>query len=498
MGTLYYGDNLDILRRCLKDESVDLVYLDPPFNSAQNYNAFFHEKDGTDAASQIHAFEDTWHWDIETKKAYDAVTEQPGKVSDVMQAFYTFLGGNDMMAYLTMMSSRLVELRRVLKSTGSLYLHCDPTASHYLKLLCDSIMGKENFRNEIIWPRTNAHNIASNHFSRVHDTIFFYSKTEDYLWNHQYAEFSPQQLDRYFPDPETGRLCTGQDLTMTGNPERNFEWRGTTPAPNRGWGLSLEELEKLWAQGLILKKKDGTPRLDGRKVFLDEKKGKPVIDVWTDIERIGNTSTERLGYPTQKPVALLERIILASTNPGGLVLDPFCGCGTTIDAAEKNGRDWIGIDVTQLAISLIKNRLQDTYGSRLKFVSGTAPHSSPSPPQKEERAGERRPMVSESAIRNPQSAVDQSLVTSAATEMGSRTSTVRIIGEPTTPNEAATLAEDDKYQFQLWRSASSARGPSSRRKARTTALTAKSFSATTPKPPNRSKSSFKSKAARPA
>ena len=449
MGTLYYGDNLDILRRCLKDESVDLVYLDPPFNSAQNYNAFFHEKDGTDAASQIHAFEDTWHWDIETKKAYDAVTEQPGKVSDVMQAFYTFLGGNDMMAYLTMMSSRLVELRRVLKSTGSLYLHCDPTASHYLKLLCDSIMGKENFRNEIIWPRTNAHNIASNHFSRVHDTIFFYSKTEDYLWNHQYAEFSPQQLDRYFPDPETGRLCTGQDLTMTGNPERNFEWRGTTPAPNRGWGLSLEELEKLWAQGLILKKKDGTPRLDGRKVFLDEKKGKPVIDVWTDIERIGNTSTERLGYPTQKPVALLERIILASTNPGGLVLDPFCGCGTTIDAAEKNGRDWIGIDVTQLAISLIKNRLQDTYGSRLKFVSGTAPHSSPSPPQKEERAGERRPMVSESAIRNPQSAVDQSLVTSAATDEKG-TSTVRIIGEPTTPNEAATLAEEDKYQFQWW------------------------------------------------
>ena len=249
MGTLYYGDNLDILRRYLKDETVDLVYLDPPFNSAQNYNAFFHEKDGTDAASQIHAFEDTWHWDIETKKAYDAVTEQPGKVSDVMQAFYTFLGGNDMMAYLTMMSSRLVELRRVLKPTGSLYLHCDPTASHYLKLLCDAIFGKDNFRNEIIWNRTqctqHCFKITS---SRIHDTIFFYSKTEDYLWIHQYAEFSPQQLDRYFPDPETGRLCTGQDLTMTGNPERNFEWRGTKPPPNRGWGLSLEELEKLWCK----------------------------------------------------------------------------------------------------------------------------------------------------------------------------------------------------------------------------------------------------------
>ncbi|MGA2241545.1 MAG: DNA methyltransferase [Verrucomicrobiota bacterium] len=393
MGTLYYGDNLDILKRYLKDETVDLVYLDPPFNSAQNYNAFFHEKDGTDAASQIRAFEDTWHWDIETKKAYDAVTEQPGKVSDVMQAFFQFLGGNDMMAYLTMMSSRLVELRRVLKSTGSLYLHCDPTASHYLKLLCDAIMGKENFRNEITWPRTNAHNIASNHFSRIHDTIFFYSKTEDYLWNHQFAEFSPQQLDRYIPDPETGRLCTGQDLTMTGNPERNFDWRGTKPPPNRGWGLSLEELEKLWAQGLILKKKDGTPRLDGRKVFLDEKKGKPVSDIWTDVERIGNTSAERLGYPTQKPVALLERIIQASSNPGDVVLDPFCGCGTTIDAAEKLGRKWIGIDITQLATSLIKNRLRDTYGDKIEIIT---------------------------------------------------------VGEPVTPADASKLADEDKFQFQWW------------------------------------------------
>ena len=333
MGTLYYGDNLDILRRYLADETVDLVYLDPPFNSAQTYNAFFQEKDGTAAASQIKAFEDTWSWNQESEAVYRALTEQAGKVKEVLEAFMTFLGRNDMMAYLTMMAPRLVELRRVLKPTGSLYLHCDPTASHYLKLLLDAVMEKENFLNELIWPRTNSHNIASKHFSRVHDTIFLYSKSEDYLWNHQYAEFSPQQLDRYFPDPETGRLITGQDLTMTGNADRNFEWRGTKPAPNRGWGLSLEELEKLWKDGMILKKKDGTPRLDGRKVFLDEKKGKPVIDVWTDIERIGNTSAERLGYPTQKPVALLERIIQASSNPGDVVLDPFCGCGTTIDAA---------------------------------------------------------------------------------------------------------------------------------------------------------------------
>ncbi len=393
MGTLYYGDNLDIMRRYLKDETVDLVYLDPPFNSAQNYNAFFQKKDGSDAASQIRAFEDTWTWNQESQRVYEELILKPGKVSEVMQAFKTFLGTNDMMAYLAMMAPRLVELRRVLKPTGSLYLHCDPTASHYLKQLLDAIFGATNFKNEIIWPRTNAHNIASNHFSRIHDTIFLYGKSEDYLWNHQYGEFSPQQLDRYFSDPETGRLVTGQDLTMTGNPERNFEWRGTKPPPNRGWGLSLEVLEELWAKGLILKKKDGTPRLDGRKVFLDEKKGKPVSDVWSDIERIGNTAKERLGYPTQKPLALLERIVLASTNPGGLVFDPFCGCGTTIDAAEKNGRNWIGIDITQLATSLIKSRLRDTYGNQIEIIT---------------------------------------------------------IGEPTTPNEAATLAEQDKYQFQWW------------------------------------------------
>jgi DNA modification methylase len=393
MGTLYYGDNLDILRRYLKDETVDLVYLDPPFNSAQNYNAFFHEKDGSDAASQIRAFEDTWHWNVESEKTYQDLVTQPGKVSEVMQAFRTFLGANDMMAYLAMMAPRLVELRRALKSTGSLYLHCDPTASAYLKLILDAVFGPTAFKNEIIWPRTNAHNIASNHFSRIHDTIYFYAKTDDYLWNHQYGGFSPQQLGRYIPDPETGRLVTGQDLTMTGNPERNFEWRGTRPPPNRGWGLTLEGLEELWANGLILKKKDGTPRLDGRKVFLDEKRGKPVSDIWSEIERIGNTSRERLPYPTQKPVALLERILNASSNPGDLVLDPFCGCGTTIDAAEKLGRKWIGIDITQLATSLIKNRLRDTYGDQIEIIT---------------------------------------------------------VGEPVTPNEAYILAEQDKFQFQWW------------------------------------------------
>jgi site-specific DNA-methyltransferase (adenine-specific) len=422
MGTLYYGDKLDILLRYIKDETVDLVYLDPPFNSAQNYNAFFHEKDGTDAASQIHAFEDTWHWDIETKKAYDAVTEQPGKVSDVMQAFYTFLGGNDMMAYLTMMAPRLVELRRVLKSTGSLYLHCDPTASHYLKLLCDAILGKENFRNEIIWKRTTAKSLAFRNLPNNHDILLLYSKGENFLWNRPFIPYDLANLDektekKYCYKDSDGRRYTLGDLNNP-NPDRpnlTYEFLGH----RKVWRWTKDRMEAAYKAGIVVQPSPGAvPRV---KRYLDEQEGWPLDDVWEDISPLNSQAKERLGYPTQKPVALLERIILASSNPGGLVLDPFCGCGTTIDAAEKNGRDWIGIDVTQLAISLIKNRLQDTYGSRLKFVSGSEP---------------------EGRAALPRGQADQQV---SPTE-----SVVRIIGEPTTPNEAATLAEEDKFQFQWW------------------------------------------------
>jgi site-specific DNA-methyltransferase (adenine-specific) len=193
MGTLYYGDNLDILRRYLKDDTVDLVYLDPPFNSAQNYNAFFHEKDGTDAASQIRAFEDTWSWNEESQRVYQELTLQPGKVSEVMQAFRTFLGHNDMMAYLAMMAPRLVELRRVLKPSGSLYLHCDDVASHYLKILLDAIFGLENFQNDITWKRTTAHNDPKR-YGRITDRILFYSKTPEKAFNRIAGEYSALPL----------------------------------------------------------------------------------------------------------------------------------------------------------------------------------------------------------------------------------------------------------------------------------------------------------------
>lgn len=217
MGTLYYGDNLDILRRYLADASVDLVYLDPPFNSAQTYNAFFQEKDGTAAASQIKAFEDTWHWNLESLTAYNELTSQPGKVSEVMQAFRTFLGTNDMMAYLAMMAPRLVELRRVLKPTGSLYLHCDPTASHYLKLLLDAVFGTDNFRNEIIWKRTTAHSNVYSAYGDITDTIFFYTKGNDYTWNQQYHPFDRSELEEKFPNVDpNGRRWRSENMRNPG------------------------------------------------------------------------------------------------------------------------------------------------------------------------------------------------------------------------------------------------------------------------------------------
>ena len=247
MGTLYYGDNLDILRRYLKDETVDLVYLDPPFNSAQNYNAFFHEKDGTDAASQIRAFQDTWRWNQESQKVYEGLILQPGKVGEVMQSFHTFLGTNDMMAYLAMMAPRLVELRRVLKPTGSLYLHCDPTASHYLKLLLDAVFGHDKFRSEIIWKRTSAHSAAVR-WNDVHDTILFYSVSDTYVWNRVLIEHSDEYASRYKNEDARGRMWADYNLTGPGirHGDSGAEWRGFNPtAKGSHWKVNLSTVEAI-------------------------------------------------------------------------------------------------------------------------------------------------------------------------------------------------------------------------------------------------------------
>jgi len=359
MNYLYYGDNLDVLRRHVKDETVDLVYLDPPFNSNASYNVLFAEHNGTDSKAQIKAFEDTWHWDEVAAKAYADTVEGGGKVADALRAFRTFLGGSDMLAYLCMMAPRLVELRRVLKPTGSIYLHCDPTASHYLKMLMDAVFGPAGFRNEIVWKRTSAHSSAKR-YGPVHDLLLFYSKTQDYVWNPRYQPYGEAYLDVFFDqqDPD-GRRWKRADLTGAGvrHGETGKSWRGIdVTAKGRHWQFPPEVLDRLDGEGRVHwpAKESGMPRL---KQYPEDLPGVPLQDVWTDIRPMHNLAAERLGYPTQKPEALLERIIEASSGPGDVVLDPFCGCGTAVVVAENTGRQWIGVDITSLATTVIANRL---------------------------------------------------------------------------------------------------------------------------------------------
>jgi len=365
MNRLYYGDNLDVLRRHVGDESVDLVYLDPPFNSNANYNVLFVEKDGSRAASQIRAFEDTWRWDEGAVRVYHDVLEGGGQVAQAMLAFRTFLGDSDMLAYLAMMAPRLVELRRVLKPTGSLYLHCDPTASHYLKMLLDAIFGATNFRNEIVWRRVTAHSDAKK-WSPVVDVVFYYGKSDAVTWNTPFAPHEPQYLsDKYRHRDQRGIYRLDNMTSPNPRPNMMYEWKGHA-SPAKGWRYSKETMAKLDADGRIWypDEKAKRPQL---KRYLHESEGMVMGTVWDDIPPINSQAQERLGYPTQKPEALLERIISASSNEGDVVLDPFCGCGTTIAAAQKLGRQWIGIDITHLAITLIRSRLADVFAGVAQY-----------------------------------------------------------------------------------------------------------------------------------
>ncbi len=355
--TLFYDDNLTILREYIPDESVDLIYLDPPFNSNRNYNVLFKDESGSDSEAQITAFADTWRWNRAAEQTYhDLLIDGPEHVAKMFGALRDFIGTNEMMAYLVMMASRLVELHRVLKATGSLYLHCDPTADHYLKVLLDVIFSPKNFRNEITWQRTNAKGNASTRFATNHDTILCYTKSDKAIWNPQYTVHSQNYIDSFyrFVEPETGRKY-GLDNLANPNKDRpnlTYEFLGVT----RVWRWTRERMLEAYAKGLVLQSHPGgVPRL---KRYLDEQEGIPVGDVWTDIPPVQSQSKELLGYPTQKPLALLERIIAASSNPDDIILDPFCGCGTAIAAAQKLGRKWIGIDITHLSIALQKYRLE--------------------------------------------------------------------------------------------------------------------------------------------
>jgi site-specific DNA-methyltransferase (adenine-specific) len=378
MGTLYFGDNLNILREHIKDESVDLIYLDPPFNSKRAYNLLFKTPKGHVSDAQITAFEDTWHWGDQAEREFAELLHQSNtSVAETMQALRHFLGENDVMAYLTMMANRLVELRRVLKPSGSLYLHCDPTTSHYLKIVLDTVLGPQNFRNEIIWKRRTGSSSAvhqSNKFGVCTDSIFFYSKTDKAEIHPQYnfeADRYQEYIDKFFRHvDENGRRYRLDNLANPApRPNLMYEYKGYKP-PKNGWAISREKMEQWDKEGRLYFPKDKNGRIQ-RKRFLDELKGKPVQSLWDDIEPIGAQAAERLGYPTQKPLALLERIINASSNPGDLVLDPFCGCGTAVHAAQKLGRDWIGIDITHLAINLIEKRLKSAFPGITFEVFGT-------------------------------------------------------------------------------------------------------------------------------
>lgn len=421
---LYYGDNLDVMRRHIKDETVDLVYLDPPFNSNTNYNVLFAEKDGSKAASQIQAFSDTWTWNQESESVFAEIVTAGGRVADCLQAFRTFLGECDMLAYLVMMAPRLIELQRVMKSTASIYLHCDPTASHYLKMLMDAVFGPENFRNEIVWKRTTSKSLMTRKLPSNHDVILSYQASSDACWNADamFSEYDLNNLDekttsKYSHKDKDGRLYRLDNLC---NPNRNrpnltYEFLGITKV----WRWTKERMQKAHEDGFVIQPSPGA--VPCFKRYLDEQRGRPLDDVWNDISPLNSQAAERLGYPTQKPVALLERIIRSSCPEGGVVLDPFCGCGTTIAAAQALGRAWIGIDITHLAITLIKQRLKDSFG--IEQVVRTTP------------SGKGEP----------------SKVGEAAAEYGGVTKRpFCVLGEPTSEPDAAALAASDPYQFQWW------------------------------------------------
>jgi site-specific DNA-methyltransferase (adenine-specific) len=371
---LYYGDNLEILRRHIPDDSVDLIYLDPPFNSSATYNVLFKEPGGKSSQAQMSAFEDTWHWGLESERALQEIAASPiapAATKEFMSVLPNLVGKRtDMSAYLTMMAVRLIELRRVLRDTGSLYLHCDPTASHYLKLLLDTIFGPENFKNEIVWKRMTPSGFkGKTSIGRGHDVILNYSKSADFLFVPQFVSYSEQYLaERFNKIDDHGRRFKDEKI---------------------GTATSQATIDRLKAEGKIYYTSTGKLRI---KHYFDEIKGVPLDDVWSDIPPINSQAAERLGYPTQKPEVLLERIIQASSNEGDIILDPFCGCGTAVVAAQNLKRQWIGIDITHLAIGLMKWRLKNL-----------------TPPAK-----------------------------------------FSVVGEPKDLTGAQKLAEDDKYQFQWW------------------------------------------------
>jgi DNA modification methylase len=365
---IYYGDNLEVLRRYIRDESIDLCYIDPPFNSKRNYNQIYNNI-GKEDAAQAQAFIDTWTWDdnaniglAEIQSNYNGIFT--AQSIDLIDGLTKVLKKGSLLAYLVSMMVRIAEIHRVLKSTGSFYLHCDPTASHYLKLVIDAIFCVRggDYVNEITWKRTTAHNDAKRYGMNV-DIIFFYTKGVSYTWNPQYIIHGETYLKRFKKQDEDGRLWTDDNLTAKGlsGGGYEYEYKGAKSL----WRVPETTMKQLDIEGKLHFTKTGGIRL---KRYLDELKGISLQCLWDDISPINSQAAERLGYPTQKPEALLERIIKSSSNEGDVVLDAYCGCGTTVAVAQKFKRQWIGIDITYQSIALILKRLEDQDASALDNV----------------------------------------------------------------------------------------------------------------------------------
>jgi DNA modification methylase len=370
MNKLYYGDNLDVLRKFIKDESVDLCYIDPPFNSKRNYNQIYNNI-GTEDRAQAQAFMDTWTWDDHAIQSRDDILSNKNNVQTaqsiaLITSFEKVLGKGSLYAYLVSMTARIAEIHRTLKPTGSFYLHCDDVADSYLRLICDSLFVSRGgkFQNELVWKRTSAHNDA-NKFGRNTDRIHYFTKSEEYTFNVQYQPFEEAYTEQYYryKEPDGRRFMSGDLTGAGGGPPRDFGERGIlNPPPGRHWMYDQNGIDKALKENRIFWTKNGIPRL---KRFLDESKGMPAQDLWIDIQALRSWHTELLGYPTQKPEALLNRIISASSNEGDTVLDAFCGCGTSIVVAQRLKRRWLGIDITFQSISLILKRLTRMFSEEL-------------------------------------------------------------------------------------------------------------------------------------
>ena len=384
---LYFGDNFEILQQYVEPRSVDLVYLDPPFNSKAKYNLLYETPGDEREAAQQTIFRDMWSWEREAESSLHYVLSNGGRVAAIVDAFAKALQKSDMMAYISMMAARLILIRKSLKPTGSLYLHCDPSAGHYIKIILDAIFGYDNFRNEVIWKRTFAHGGATR-WGDIHDTVLFYTASDKFTWNRSLQAHDDGYLaNKYRHEDHRGiyRLVvlTGPGVTAG---DSGKVWRGYNPTTGgRHWAVPQgairmlrdegeaipnglhDQLELLYQNDLIRfpKKRDGSMGVPEFKLYLPS--GQPIQDIILDIPPVNSQAKERIGYPTQKPVALLRRIIEASSKPGDLILYPFCGCGTTIHAAQATGRDWIGIDVSYYAIRLIQRRLHVNFGQGINI-----------------------------------------------------------------------------------------------------------------------------------